>query len=103
MKPIDAPFVFVRWIDAVTKHGWTEAAEDDNKVEEVWSCGWMLHRDRSELRLVSDVGVHDNSLNRRIAIPMGMVEEIREGTRTGPVLFEKRRRKKAENGGPQPD
>ena len=94
MNPLTAPFVFVLWTDAVTRHGWVEAEEDEaSGVEEVWSSGHMILRNKEEVRLVSDVGV-DGSRNRRISIPLGMVHRIHSESMAGPTLYERRSRAK---------
>jgi hypothetical protein len=95
VKPLDCPFVFVLWKDAVTRHGWIEADDDSHDgLEEVWSSGHMTARTRDEVRLVSDAGV-DGSRNRRISIPLGMILRIHADSMTGPILFQRKLRAKA--------
>lgn len=89
---IARPFVLVKWCDASTENGWMDEEESsEHGVEIVWSSGWLVSRDRKQVKLVGDVGEVDNSSNRRIAIPMQMVIKIVELSREGEkVVFEKK-------------
>lgn len=93
--PIDSPFVFVLWTDAVARNGWSPLEDDDTAdgIELVWSAGWMYHRTAHEVRLTADVGTNNTDTNRRLAIPMGMVQLIREGNlNDGPVIYQRKGR-----------
>ena len=93
MKPILCPFVFVRWLDAVTRHGWTTSDEKLEGVEPVWSSGHMVERNKVEVKLVSDVGEEGTDVNRRIAIPTQMIDRIHFDAMDGPILYERPKRK----------
>jgi hypothetical protein len=57
----------------------------------------MLLRNSTEVRLASDVGADDDTTNRRIAIPLRMVEEIRVDSIVGPILYQRKTRGKKKN------
>jgi hypothetical protein len=88
-EPLKCPFVFVRWLDASTAAdaGWADEESDDCDVGFVWSSGWMLKRNKIEVKLVSDASEGEEGYNRRIAIPWRMVEEIRKDSIGGEIIY----------------
>jgi hypothetical protein len=88
-RPIDQPFVFVLWLDAVIHDDW-EFETSLERPSEVWSTGFLVIKNRSHITLASDVGIEDGH-NRRITIPLGMVVRIHRDNMTGPLIYSKRR------------
>jgi len=74
--------VLIEWVDAVTEAGW-ELGKGHCKVDLVYSVGYLLSSDDTEIILAADVSPdRENQLhtNRRLAIPSQWIKDIKEIT-----------------------
>ena len=74
--------VLIEWVDAVTEAGW-ELGKGHCKIDLVYSVGYIISRDDTEIILAADVSPdRENQLhtNRRLAIPSQWIKGIKEIT-----------------------
>lgn len=74
--------VLIEWVDAVTEAGW-EVGKGHCKVDLVYSVGYLLSKNDTEIILAADVSPdRENQLhtNRRLAIPSQWIKDIKEIT-----------------------
>lgn len=77
---LNCKLVLIEWVDAVTEAGW-EVGKGHCKVDLVYSVGYLISRDETEVILAADVSPdRENQLhtNRRLAIPAQWIKDIKE-------------------------
>ena len=71
--------LMVRWFDAHNhESGWEEFKDLKCEPCEVWSVGFFLTLTEHEIVLAGDLIWKDITTNTRMAIPLGMVREMKK-------------------------
>lgn len=75
-----ATLVQVDWLDAEAQGEWTAISGVSTKPSPVHSVGYVLHDNDAAIVLAGDVGdkwTDEETVNRTIVIPRGMVTKVR--------------------------
>jgi len=85
------PFIFILWTDAASDHGW-DSDSGSCSIGPVWSAGFTLVCNAEQVVLAGDVSP-EGGHNRRIAVPIACINEIRHGAMDGPLVWQAKRSK----------
>lgn len=68
--------VIIEWRDAIAEVNWVARENVEELKPIVHSIGWVQKTGNDSLIIAADIGTGDNESNRRMEVPLGIVQRV---------------------------